>query len=226
LTSADWTYAKAREMLFYLLCSRPQTKEQIGLALWPDASEAQLHNNFRVTLHHLRRALGRHEWILFEDGSYRFNRSLAHWVDVEAFETHVAAAKKSLDADQAIADLEAAVGMYRGDFLENLGSDWPMLHREELRRLHQEALLLLGRLLFAGERYAEAVEIYRRALAQDSYLETAHRGVMRCLVRLGERSLALRHFDGLVTLLKEEMGLPPARETVALAERLRDDNQI
>ena len=82
LTIADWTYTKAREMLFYLLCSRPQTKEKIGLALWPDASEAQLHNNSRVTLHHLRWSLGRHEWIFFEDGSYRFNRSPAHWVDV------------------------------------------------------------------------------------------------------------------------------------------------
>ena len=226
LTSADWTYAKSREMLFYLLCSRSQTKEQIGLALWPDASETQLHNNFRVTLHHLRRALGRHEWIIFEDGSYRFNRSFAHWVDVEAFETHVAAAKKSLDADQAIADLEAAVGIYRGDFLENLGSDWPILHREELRRLHQEALLLLGRLLFAGERYAEAVEIYRRALAQDSYLETAHRGVMYCLLRLGERAQALRHYNELVILLKEEMGASPARRTIALAEHLRLGDEV
>ena len=226
LTLADWTYAKAREMFFYLLCSRPQTKEQIGLALWPDASEAQLYNNFRVTLHHLRRALGRQDWIIFEDGSYHFNRSLPRWVDVEAFETHVIAAKKSLNADQAIADLEAAVGVYQGDFLEHLSSDWPMLRREELRRLHLEALLLLGRLLFAGERYADAIEFYHRALAQDNYLEKAHRGVMRCLARMGERNQGLRHFDALVTLLKEEMGTIPARETIALAERLRHDDQI
>jgi predicted ATPase/DNA-binding SARP family transcriptional activator len=226
LPIADWTYTKAREMLFYLLSSPPRTKEQIGLALWPDASDTQLHNNFRVTLHHLRRALGQHQWILFENGGYRFNRSLPHWIDVEAFETHVVAAKNSLDADQAIADLEAAIGIYRGDFLENLNSDWPMLRREELRRLHLGALLLLGRLLFAGERYPEAIEIYRRALAQDNFLETAHRGVMRGLARLGERSQALRHFDALVTLLNVEMGSPPARETVALAERLRHDDQI
>ena len=212
-------------MLFYLLCSPSRTKEQIGLALWPDASKTQLHNNFRVTLHHLRRALGRQEWILFEDGSYRFNRSLAHWVDFETFETHVAAAKKSLDADQAIADLEAAVGIYRGDFLENLGSDWPILHREELRRLHQGALLLLGRLLFAGERYVEAVEIYRRALAQDSYLETADRGecavwsvwvsaVRRCVTSRTWSRYYRKKWD------------PPAHETVALAEHLRHDHQI
>ena len=226
LTIADWTYAKAREMLCYLVCSPSRTKEQIGLALWPDASKTQLHNNFRVTLHHLRRALGRHAWILFEDGAYRFNRALPHWIDFEIFEAHVVAAKKSLDADQAIADLEAAVGIYRGDFLESLTGDWPMLHREELRRLCQGALLLLGRLLFADARYAEAVEVYRRALAQDSYLETAHRGVMRCLARLGERSQALRHYDELVTLLKDEMGSPPAHETVALAERLRHDDEI
>ena len=54
----DWTYAKARELLFYLVCHPSRSKEQIGLALWADASNAQLQNNFRVVLHHLRQALG------------------------------------------------------------------------------------------------------------------------------------------------------------------------
>ena len=101
-----------------------------------------------------------------------------------------------------------------------------MLHREELRRLYQSALLLLGRLLFAATRYAEALEIYHRALAQDSYLEIAHRGVMYCLIRLGERAQALRHYDALVTLLKEEMGSSPARRTTSLAEHLRLSDEI
>ncbi|HET9906323.1 MAG TPA: tetratricopeptide repeat protein, partial [Anaerolineales bacterium] len=48
ITSSDWKYTKVREMFFYLLCHASRTKEQIGLVLWPDASQAQLRSNFRV----------------------------------------------------------------------------------------------------------------------------------------------------------------------------------
>ena len=47
LTLSDWTYSKAREMLFYLICNPARTKEQIGVALWPDTSTTQLHDYFR-----------------------------------------------------------------------------------------------------------------------------------------------------------------------------------
>ncbi len=221
LTMNDWTYGKARELLFYLVCHPSRSKEQIGLALWPDVSDAQLRNNFRVVLYHLRQALGRAEWIHFKDGSYGFNRSLPCWIDCQAFESRVAAARAALDADQAILDLQEAIALYREEFLTDLAVDWPVLHREELRRLYQGALLLLGKLLLAADRYAEAEPIYQRALDQDSYLEAAHRGMMRCLVHLGERGQALRHYDALVTLLAQDLGSQPARETVALGARLR-----
>jgi predicted ATPase len=82
LTSADWTYAKARELLFYLLSHAAQTKDQIGVDLWPDVSPPQLRNTLGVRLHHLRRALGRPDWIVFENNAYAFNRSLNYWFDV------------------------------------------------------------------------------------------------------------------------------------------------
>ena len=44
---------------------------------------------------------------------------------------------------------------------------------------------------------------------------------MYCLIRQGERAQALRHYDALVTLLKEEVGSSPARRTTSLAEHLR-----
>lgn len=217
----DWTYGKARELLFYLVCHPSRSKGQIGLALWPDASDTQLRDSFRVVLHHLRQALGPSEWIRFMDGSYDFNRSLPCWIDYEAFESLVAAARSALDFDQAIEYLQQAILLYHEDFLADLAADWPLLRREQLRRLYHEALLLLGKLLFAAARYAEAELIYRRALADDNYLEAAHRGTMRCLAYLGEQGQALRHYDALVVLLAQEIRSRPARETTALAERLR-----
>ena len=98
--------------------------------------------------------------------------------------------------------------------------------QEELRRAYGEALLLLGGLLFARERHAEAAEAYRKAIAHDGFLEEAHRGLMRSQAALGERGRAIRHYEELVELLDEQLDTPPAPETSALHERLRAGEEV
>jgi two-component SAPR family response regulator len=228
LDSPDWIL-KPRELLFYLLSHPPRTKEQIGLALWPDASTAQLRSSFHDAVYRLRRALGAKEWIVFEKGRYAFDRSLAYSFDVEAFEGNLSEARRlrSEASEQAVRHLEKAAELYGGDFLEDLADgEWAMVRREELRREYQEALLLLGRLLFAQERHAEAAEAYRRAIAPDELLEEAHRELMRCQAALGEHGQAMRHYEELVELLDEQLGASPAPETVALHERLRAGEEV
>src|SRR5690606_8391105 len=53
---ASWPYAKPKELLAFLLL-RPhgRTRPEIGAALWPEASPAQVRNSFHVTMHHVRR---------------------------------------------------------------------------------------------------------------------------------------------------------------------------
>ncbi|MSP12101.1 MAG: tetratricopeptide repeat protein [Chloroflexi bacterium] len=226
----DWTYAKSRDLLFFLLCHPPRTKEQVGLEFWPDAGPEQLRSSFRTVLHHLRRTLGRSEWIIFEQDRYAFNHALDYWFDVKAFETNLKQARhlktETGSAGEvpasAILYLEAAVQLYQGDFLEGiLGGEWVDLRREALRQQYLEALLTLGQHHFAASHYEQAAEIYRRAIARDSYLEAAHRELMRCQARQGERGQALRHYQALVELMRAELGAPPAPETQALYERLQ-----
>jgi two-component SAPR family response regulator len=178
LTFSDWKYTQVREMFFYLLCHVPRTKEQIGLVLWPDASQAQLRSNFRVAMYHLRQALGRSDWILFENEQYAFNRALPYWFDVEAFESNLVEARRfqANDPGQAISPMEKAVQLYRGEFLEGYTSGgWQFQRRQELEREYLNALMTLGQLYFAQTRYGQAADAYLKAIATDSYLETAHR---------------------------------------------------
>jgi DNA-binding SARP family transcriptional activator len=226
LASSEWGYAKPKELLFYLLSHPPRTKEQVGLALWPEASTAQLRSNFHVTVYRLRRALGRPEWIVFENGRYAFNRSLSYFFDAEAFELGLAEARRAQAEEapgRAIARLEEALDLYRGDFLEDLAieGEWAMVRQEELRRECLDGLLELGRLLFAEGRHEEATVTYRKAIGQEPYLEEAHRGLMLCQARLGERGQALKHYQRLVEMLGEEVGSEPAPETRKLFESLR-----
>lgn len=224
LDASAWTYSRSRELLFFLLCCDGATKEQIGLALWPDSDADRLRTQLHPVLHHLRQALGGVEWVVFERGRYRFNRTLDYAFDVETFERSLDQATRCQTEDpaQATRCLVQAIHLYRGGFLSGEHeSEWIERKREQLRGRHREALLTLGRLYGASRAYARAAESYRQLIADDPFHERAHRELMRCLARLGERGQALRTYERLAELLKRELGAAPAPETVALAERVR-----
>ena len=224
-----WPFAKVKELLFYLISQPPRTKAQLGLALWPDASPAQLRNSLSTTLYHLRRVLGHSDWIIFDDDVYRFNRARACWFDVEIFEANLwqAARQHTSAPEHAIILLQGALNLYQGDFVEDLlEGDWFLLRREELRRKYLDALLLLGQLLFAREDYARAADVYRRAIEKDEVLEVAHRELMRCYARAGERGHALRHYQAFEQLIRDELGSSPAAESAALYQRLKRGEEV
>jgi len=113
------------------------------------------------------------------------------------------------------------------NIIEDLSADeWSWAQREELREQYLEALLTLGALLFAVERYGEAADAYRQVIVRDNLLEAAHRELIRCYARLGERGQALRQYQALVNLLGDELGAPPEPQTEALFERLRKGKPV
>ena len=155
---------------------------------------------------------------------YRFNRELAHQYDVDVFESHLAEAArlKTRTPAAAVAQLSQAVQLYQGDFVEDfVEGEWFRLPREALRRKYLNALLDLGQLHFAQNDFARAAEAYQQAIEKDPVGETAHRELMRCYLRLGERGLALRHYETLKRIMQTELGSPPAPESVALYEQLK-----
>ncbi len=224
-----WPYARVKELLFYLASYPARTKAQIGLDLWPDASPKQLRNSLGITLYHLRRVLGNSQWIIFEDEVYRFNRALDYQFDVEAFEAQLAHTGRveSQTPDRAVTLLQAAIDLYQGDFVEDFRhGEWFLLRRENLLRKYLDALLRLGRLHFGQRTYDRAAEIYRRAIEKDNVQEDAHRELMRCYARLGQRAQALRHYQTFEHILRTELGAPPAPESVALYEQLQRGEEI
>jgi hypothetical protein len=49
---------------------------------------------------------------------------------------------------------------------------------------------------------------------------------MICLSHLGDRAGALRAFEALVRALREDLGVRPARETIAVRDRLLGDQAL
>jgi two-component SAPR family response regulator len=136
-----WGDTKPRELLLYLLTHPAgRTREQIGSALWPQASPAQRKNAFHVALHHLREVLGRPEWVVFEEERYRINPGFAARLDAHQFEIELRAARAVLMKTGDETPLKRALALYRGDFLQDtVAGDWSREHRERWRRLYDEA---------------------------------------------------------------------------------------
>lgn len=223
--STAWGSARPRELLVMLLMQPDGcTKEQIGLAFWPEASTAQLRNNFHVTLHRLRKALGHADWITLAHERYRVDPAVIESFDVVAFEREARAALDLLKRDDpgAIACLERATALYRGDLLDGEpAGDWHGPHRDRLQQLFVECLMALGEAHSRLQRHAKAIEVYRRVLVRDAVHEDAVRALMSVLEQSGDRAAALRVFERFVERLKQELKAAPSATITALYRRLQ-----
>jgi len=220
-----WGSVRPRELLVYLLLHpEGRTKEQVGLAFWPDASPAQLRNSFHVTLHRLRRALGDLRAVVVEGERYRVDPAVVAEFDVSSFERELRAALAALRrrAEGAVRELELVMARYRGDFLdgEPVG-DWHLEVRDRLQREFVDGMLALGDAHARDARHAKAAEAYRRVLARDELHEEALRALMRAQAELGERAQALRVFQRFRDRIHAELGSAPSAETERLAASFR-----
>jgi predicted ATPase/DNA-binding SARP family transcriptional activator len=230
IDTAAWGSARPRELLVYLLMHpEGRTKEQVGLAFWPDASTAQVRNNFHVTLHRLRKALGGTDWVALAGERYRIERSLIDEFDATAFERDIVDLRRALavDAAEATTRLERALARYRGDFLdgEPVG-DWHLEHRVRLQRAYVDALMELGARHAEQARHAKAAETFWRVLARDELHEEALRALLRALTESGERSQAIRAYQRFSARLRHELGADPEEETTRLLEHLQVSHSI
>ncbi|MFB0538056.1 MAG: BTAD domain-containing putative transcriptional regulator, partial [Anaerolineae bacterium] len=223
---------KVRGLLAYLAveADRPHHREVLAGLLWPDWPDRAARSNLRHALANLRKAIGdRHAtppFLLITRETIQFNTASDYWLDVTAFRALVEADQAGLPA---VRQLEEAVALYRGGFLEGLSlkdspafEDWSLLTRERLQR---QALTVLHRLAGYYEQCGEherACEVAWRQVELEPWQEEAHQHLMRLLALSDQRSAALAQYETCRRLLAEELGVEPAKETTRLYEQIRD----
>jgi DNA-binding SARP family transcriptional activator len=194
-------------LLAYLLVTgKAHSRQHLVDLLFEGADDPRA--ALRWTLTKLRKVIGR-DYILADRQEVAFDFETDYWLDVTAFEA-------------------GQVELYRGEFLEGLAlreafrfEDWAFFERERLKSSYQQGL-------------AKRIEAHKRAGDDEAIVETAHqllrldnlredwyRTLMAAYARLGRRDAALAQFEQCRQVLKAELDVEPVKETIALAEAIR-----
>lgn len=181
-----------RTALLVYLASRADgglvRRDMVLPMFWPDLDQPRARHALRNTLHAIRAALGRDSI----ENRGREEIALAPgllWYDVAAFNT-------AIDGE----DLEEAVALYEGDFLEGFHvpgagvefERWVDSTRAALSRRFQRALEELAKHSEAQGRLDVAADCWRRLLERDPTSDRFLSGLVASLVEADDRESALR----------------------------------
>ena len=122
--------------------------------------------------------------------------------------------------------LRLAVQLYRGDLLEGSYQDWCLYERERLQNIYLAMLDKLSGYCEASGEYEQGQDYSTRILRHDPARECTHRRLMRLQYLAGDRSAALRQYVRCVTVLEDELGVKPDRQTVALYDEIRSGSFV
>jgi predicted ATPase/DNA-binding SARP family transcriptional activator/tetratricopeptide (TPR) repeat protein len=212
-------------LLAYLVLHRARHvgRDELIDALWPDQPPVSQDAALRTLLSRLRSSLGastlagRDELILTLPEPV--------WIDVEAAAAEVARAVDALeggDARRAWALAQVPLNIASRGLLPGSQATWLEPPRRELEAVRQQALEVIGRagLVMGGTQLQSAERAARTLIETQPYRESGYVLLMEALAARGDVAEAMRVFDGLRTLLRDELGTAPSPEAIVAHERL------
>lgn len=204
---------RLQALLAFILLKRdaPQSRQQIAVQLWPEATDADAKANLRRRLHELKQLIPdvdrwlrvetkTIQWVLAEDCSF----------DVAQFETAIASSQPAHLQQHALAQ---AAQLYQGDLLPSCYDDWIVPYREQLQQQAIAGLDTLVTLLTTQGNTRAAIRYAQQLQRLDPLYEPAYCHLMRLHAQEGDRATALRVYHQCMTTLQAELGVNPSPTT-------------
>jgi LuxR family transcriptional regulator, maltose regulon positive regulatory protein len=206
-------HKKPLEMLQTLITlgGRQVGMEHVIEHLWPDAEGDAAANNFKITLHRLRKLLVNESAIEFSEGRLSINPKLV-WVDSVAL-------TRALSDTQSDDSLKRALMLYQGHFLKlEPTHNSAIIHYRE--KLSSRMLGALKSQISNSERqqnWEAVLDFSARALALDDIDEDLYSAAIRAHLSRNRHAEALRTFEQ-AKLRYAQLNLKPSPHLQALLQ--------
>jgi SARP family transcriptional regulator, regulator of embCAB operon len=216
---------QGRLLFAYLVVNRDRvsSRDELATALWPEALPSAPDMALSALLSKLRRLLP--DGALEGRAQVRLELGRDARVDVEAARDGIHRAETLVAAGDwyaAIGPTLVAYNISRRQFLPGEEGDWIDELRRELGEIHVRALECTARrcLALGGAEVAVAERTARRLVDLSPYRESGYEVLMEAFERQGNVAEALRVYESLRGLLREELGASPSPALQRVHERL------
>jgi DNA-binding SARP family transcriptional activator len=216
---------QGRLLFAYLAFSRSRGAPRGGLvaALWPEGAPDAADASLAALLSKLRRVVG--QQTLVGRAELRLSFPPGAWIDLETAGVAVHRAESAValnDWEQAWTPARTALYVANRCFLPGHDAPWIDGRRRWLEDVRLRALECVGTvgLRMGGTELAAAERAGRALVEAAPFRESGYRLLMEALEARDNIAEALRVYDALRVLLREELGVAPGRAAQELHRRL------
>jgi DNA-binding SARP family transcriptional activator len=210
-----WGGPLVKELFFFLLENQRARREVILDIFWPKYSTAKAKSVFHATLYRMRRVLPKGT-VGYDSSNevYFFDLQRDFWYDVAVFTNLMDEVRRGNGNLENLT--RQVLGIYKGDYLIGIYSNWCLQKREALRRLYVDGLEQQANMFANRGELEEAMDLYHQVVINEPFREDVHRELMRSLVQTGRQAEAVHHYRKFAQFLHDEMHVKPTLETTRL----------
>lgn len=224
-----WRTQRTRYLFAYLgyEWGRPSHEEILLDALWTETETPDKKGLYWSTsaIRRIFKGLGFQTDVVERVGeTLRTNPEISMWHDVNVLEKHFQTsqvAEEKGETDRVKAELQAALEVYRGPYLEGCYLDWALRRRQDIERQIADGALKLAELHHASEDHREAIEAARKVLQWEPARQEAHLLAMKALMDSGRPEAAIDQYHECEKALKHHYDTEPETVMIEYFHRAR-----
>ena len=200
---------------------RPVAWDRLADRVWDDGLPEDPRGTVRTYVHRLRQAMESEGCIITESAGFRLAAEGAE-LDSQVFEQLVLSAEEpGLDQHQRLARLDEALGLWRGEALEEVSDAlWAQPEADRLTELRMTGIERRFEAMLAVGMHTDALPGLMQAADEHPLRDRLVGLRMLALYRSGRQAEAARAFQVHRQRLGEDVGLTPGPELVELDRRI------
>lgn len=208
---------RVRALLFYLAAeAKPIPRSAISYMLWPEKEYAEASQNLSIYLSYLKSELGENAI-----------SSNADMISLSPYITSDTQQFTALSKSESIDDRLKALSLFQGAFMNGFVINNAPAFEQWLTETSAfwnsrfvEASADTAAALIKCQRYDEALKLIEAAVRYDPLNEDLCQLHMTVLSLAGKRSNVTYIYQSFISLLNQELGLPPSRKTSACYQQI------